>query len=116
MIFPTSVPARISGAGAKTQLRDARRKGQVIFVQFHHPPYSAGWHSLPLTMQGSSGQSGVPMRAYTPLFDEYGVAAVFSGHNESFEHSVVQGIHFYDVGVAGDGFGIPLDSTNARYE
>ncbi|NBB87830.1 MAG: metallophosphoesterase [Bacteroidetes bacterium] len=100
---------------AEAQLQDARREGQVIFVQFHHPPYSAGWHSLPLTMPGSSGQSGVPMRAYTPLFEQHGVAAVFAGHNESFEHSVVNGIHFYDVGVAGDGFGIPLDTMNAQY-
>ena len=99
----------------EAQLRDARQKEQVIFVQFHHPPYTAGWHSLPLTAEGSAGQSGVPMRAYTPLFKTYGVVAVFSGHNESFERSVVEGIHFYDVGIAGDGFGFPLDRRNRQY-
>jgi 3',5'-cyclic AMP phosphodiesterase CpdA len=101
---------------AVRELRSARAEGQVIFVQFHHPPYTAGFHSLPLTFPGSSGQAGVPMQAYLPVFKKYGVAAVFSGHNESFTHSVVAGIHFYDVGVAGDGFGFPLDDRNADYD
>ena len=101
---------------AERALREAWEKRQVIFVQFHHVPYSSGGHSLPLTAEGSSGQAGIPMRAYTPLFKKYGVAAVFSGHNESFEHSVVEGIHFYDVGVAGDGFGYALDELDARFE
>jgi 3',5'-cyclic AMP phosphodiesterase CpdA len=98
------------------ELQSARAEGQVIFVQFHHPPYTAGFHSLPLTLPGSSGQAGTPMQAYLPLFEKYGVSAVFSGHNESFTHSVVAGIHFYDVGVAGDGFGFPLDTRNADYD
>ncbi len=97
------------------QLRAARKAGQVVFVQFHHPPYTAGSHSLPLTVPGSSGQAGVPVQAYMPLFSKYGVAAVFSGHDETFAHSVVGGVHFYDVGVAGDGFGIPLDTLNEQY-
>lgn len=97
------------------QLRTARAAGQVVFVQFHHPPYTAGYHSLPLTVPGSSGQAGVPLRSYMPLFKKYGVAAVFSGHNESFTHSIVGGVHFYDVGVAGDGFGVPLDTLNEQY-
>jgi len=97
------------------QLRTARETGQVVFVQFHHPPYTAGYHSLPLTVPGSSGQAGVPMQAYMPLFRQHGVAAVFSGHNESFSHSVIGGVHFYDVGVAGDGFGFPLDTLNKQY-
>ena len=97
------------------QLQTAREAGQVLFVQFHHPPYTAGYHSLPLTVPGSSGQAGVPIQAYMPLFRKYGVAAVFSGHNESFAHSIVGDVHFYDVGVAGDGFGIPLDTLNEQY-
>jgi hypothetical protein len=101
---------------AKRELKAAHDAGQVIFVQFHHVPYSSGVHSLPLTAEGSSGQAGIPMRVYTSLFRKYGVAAVFSGHNESFEHSVVEGIHFYDVGVAGDGFGYALDCEDERFE
>lgn len=114
--LPDINPGSAQWQWAKRELRAARAAGQVIFVQFHHVPYSSGGHSLPLTAEGSSGQAGIPMRAYMPMFEEYGVAAVFSGHNESFEHSVVRGIHFYDVGVAGDGLGYALDRRDERFE
>jgi hypothetical protein len=96
------------------QLKDARAKGQVIFVQFHHVPYSSGGHILPVSLQNSSGQAGVPMRAYTPAFQEYGVAAVLCGHNETFERSLVGDVLFYDAGVAGDGIGGPEDVRDPR--
>src|SRR5690606_29056266 len=96
------------------QLKDARDAGQVIFVQFHHIPYSSGGHILPLTAENSSGQAGVPMRTYTPMFKQYGVTAVLCGHNESLEHSVVDGIHFWDIGIAGDGLGYSLDDVDPR--
>jgi hypothetical protein len=96
------------------ELADARAKGQVIFVQFHHIPYSGGGHSLPTTLPDSSGQAGLMMRAYTPWFQRYGVAAVFCGHNESFEWSAVGDVQFFDAGVAGDGLGIPIDDRDPR--
>lgn len=96
------------------ELADARKKGQVIFVQFHHIPYSGGGHSLPTSLPDSSGQSGIMMRAYTPWFQKYGVSAVFCGHNESFEWSRVGSVEFFDAGVAGDGFGIPVDDRDPR--
>ncbi len=98
----------------QAQLKDARRKGQLIFVQFHHIPYSSGGHSLPTTAEGSTGQAGIPMRIYQPLFKQYGVVAVFCGHNESLEHSVVEGIHYWDVGIAGDGLGYSIDHIDPR--
>ncbi|MGF1525048.1 MAG: fibronectin type III domain-containing protein [Leptolyngbyaceae cyanobacterium] len=91
------------------QLEDARAKGQIIFVQFHHAPYSSGTHGFPMNHERSSGQGGTPLRQYQPLFEEYGVLAVFSGHSEMFERSFVDedgdgvGVTYYDVGVAGDG-------------
>ncbi|MEO1300621.1 MAG: metallophosphoesterase, partial [Cyanobacteria bacterium J06636_16] len=91
------------------QLEDARDKGQIIFVQFHHAPYSSGTHGFPMNHERSSGQGGTPLRQYQPLFEEYGVLAVFSGHSEMFERSFVDedgdgiGVTYYDVGVAGDG-------------
>ncbi|NER80090.1 MAG: PEP-CTERM sorting domain-containing protein, partial [Leptolyngbya sp. SIO1D8] len=57
----------------------------------------------------SSGQGGTPLQQYHPLFEAYGVLAVFSGHSEMFERSFVDqdgdglGVQYYDVGVAGDG-------------
>jgi hypothetical protein len=86
------------------QLADARATSRFTFVQFHHIPYSVGPHGFePGTAAGHDAQSGVPMRALLALFDEYGVDAVFCGHDEMVEHSVVDGIHFFDTGSAGDG-------------
>jgi 3',5'-cyclic AMP phosphodiesterase CpdA len=94
---------------AEAQLADARAKGRIVFVQFHHAPYSDGEHGLPMNHAQTSGQGGTPMRAYHTLFERYGVVAVLSGHSEMFERSFVDedgdgvGVHYFDVGVAGDG-------------
>jgi hypothetical protein len=94
---------------AEAQLADARAKGRMVFVQFHHAPFSDGEHGLPMNHAQTSGQGGTPMRAYHPLFERYGVVVVLSGHSEMFERSFVDedgdgvGVHYYDVGVAGDG-------------
>jgi hypothetical protein len=80
-----------------------------VLVQFHHAAYSSGVHGTPPNHEYPDNQSGVAMRAYTPLFEEYGVTAVISGHDEMFERSWVDedgdgvGFHSYDVGVAADG-------------
>lgn len=94
---------------AERQLAQAREAGQVVFVQFHHAPFSSGEHGLPMDHVMSSGQGGTPMQRYHEMFERHGVAAVFSGHSEMFERSFVDrsgdgvGVHYYDVGVAGDG-------------
>ncbi len=90
-------------------LNDARESGQLIFVQFHHTPYSSGEHGVPMNHELSTGQGGTPLRVLHPLFEEAGVIAVLSGHDELFERSFVdedndgKGVLYYDVGVAGDG-------------
>ncbi|WP_286230022.1 metallophosphoesterase family protein [Neobacillus mesonae] len=94
---------------AERQLKDAREKGQIILVQFHHAAYSSGVHGTPPNHTKADNQSGVAMRVYSPLFEKYGVATVISGHDEMFERSWVdldgdgKGFHSYDVGVAADG-------------
>ncbi|MGK7379126.1 metallophosphoesterase family protein [Planococcus sp. 1R117A] len=94
---------------AEEQLKDAREKGQIVLVQFHHAAYSNGVHGTPPNHEHPDSQSGVAMRVYTPMFEKYGVAVVLSGHDEMFERSWVDsnedgtGFHSYDVGVAGDG-------------
>jgi hypothetical protein len=94
---------------AEAQLADARAKGQLVFVQFHHAPFSNGEHGVPMDHALTSGQGGTPMRQYHPLFERHGVIAVLSGHSEMFERSFVDedgdgtGVHYYDVGVSGDG-------------
>lgn len=102
-------PGSVQWNWARTQLEDARARGQIVFVQFHHAPYSDGEHGLPMNHADSFGQGGTPMRVYHPLFEQHGVVAVFSGHSELFERSFVDedadgvGVHYYDVGVSGDG-------------
>ena len=109
------------------QLTDARADGQIVMVQFHHVPYSSGEHGLPMNHVLTSGQGGTPMRVYHALFEQYGVTAVISGHSEMFERSFVDsngdgaGVHYYDVGVSGDGLrgvrreGPSLDDAPLRY-
>ncbi len=114
------------------QLEDARAQSQIIFVQFHHAPYSSGEHGQPMNHILSTGQGGTPLRQYHPLFEQYGVVAVLSGHSEMFERSFVDedgdgvGVHYYDVGVSGDGlrgqkrdgsgFDLPLLNYNSFSE
>lgn len=112
---------------AREQLADARSAGQIVFVQFHHVPFSDGEHGVPMDHQLTTGQGGTPMRQYHQLFEEFGVAAVLSGHSEMFERSLVRedvdgaGVQYYDVGVAGDGLrggkrnGASLDDPLLRY-
>ncbi len=86
-------------------LADARQRGQIIFVQWHHTPFSRGVHGSSVT----STQSGEAMRIYAPLVDQYRVAGVFCGHSEVAEMSYFDldndgyGVHLWDVGFAGDG-------------
>lgn len=107
-------------------LKDASENGQLIFVQYHHIAFSSGEHGVPMNHELSIGQVGTPMRVLNPMLEEYGVIAVFSGHDELFERSFVdedsdgKGIMYYDVGVAGDGMrgekrdwlGNPLNTLN----
>ncbi len=106
----------------KAQLADAQQKSRFTFVQFHHTMYGSGPHSIRFGQPGFSGQSGIAMRVLEPLFFRYGVDLVISGHDELFERSEVSGsetlpdgssrphiIHFYDVGVGGDGLRGPSE-------
>ena len=102
-------PGSTQWTWCEAQLRDARRQGQIVFMQWHHSPFSSGEHGLPMYHADTSGQGGTPMRQYHVLAERYGVAAVICGHSELFERSFVDtdgdgiGVHYYDVGIAGDG-------------
>ena len=103
-------------AWLETQLQQAQRTSRFTFVQYHHTAYGSGPHSVPFGQKNFSGQSGIAMRVLQSLFMKYGVDAVFSGHDEMLERSLVPGeesllngttaphqIHYYDVGYGGDG-------------
>jgi len=93
----------------EANLKEASDAGQLIFVQYHHIAFSSGERGVPLNHELSVGQVGTPMQILNPLFEQYEVIAVLSGHDETFERSLVdqnndgKGVLYYDVGVAGDG-------------
>ncbi len=52
-----------------------QRPWKVVF--FHHPPWSSGEHGSQLTMR----------REFGPLFEQYGVDLVLTGHDHNYERS-----------------------------
>jgi predicted phosphodiesterase len=79
--------------------RDDRRV-RHIFVVMHHPPYSISLHG---------GQRDLRER-WTPLFEKYGVAAVFSGHDHVYERAEANGMRYFVTG----GGGAPLYPKKAH--
>ncbi len=78
----------------RKELISAQETGRFTFVMFHHAPYTSGVHGR-LPGENSAGGdilSSQPLQTLTPLFHRYGVDAVFGGHDEMYEHSVVPGI------------------------
>ena len=114
--YPDFNPGSVQYQWLETQLADAQKRSRFTFVQLHHVPYSTGPHGYPAgTGTGFDNQSGQPVRVLTPLFVQYGVDAVFAGHDETYQHSLAYGIHFWDIGMGGDGLRGPAsgpDSAN----
>lgn len=78
------------------------RSAEWAFIVFHHPPYTSGAHGVP-------EQTGMNVRTYlVPLFESYGVDAVFSGHDHSYERSFKDGVCY----VVSGGGGAPLYDVN----
>lgn len=108
------------------ELRQAQESSLFTFVMFHGAPYTSGVHGrLPGDKSGKDILSAQPLQTLTPLFMRYGVDAVFGGHDEMYEHSVLSGselsadglelaheIHFYDVGIGGDGLRGPVKDVD----
>lgn len=108
---------------AVRELADAQALGQIIFVQYHHSAFGTGVHSLPSgsagIANGEDNQSGTPMRVYQDIFERYGVTAVLSGHDELLEYVRINGVHYWDVGFAGDGLrgpGYPPTTTYVPFD
>jgi hypothetical protein len=114
----------------ESQLKAAQSNSLFTFVVFHHAPYSSGPHGFP-PGEGDTldNQSGVPVRSLTPLFMQYGVDVVVSGHDEIWERSALTGtetgpggiggphtIQFYDVGVGGDGLRGSVEGTDNPFQ
>ncbi len=78
----------------EADLAAAKPNARHIFIFFHVGPYSIGSHGSDLTVR----------RILCPLFEKYGVRAVFTGHDHLYYHTRRSGIHYI---VAGGG-GAPL--------
>ncbi len=103
-------------------LEQARKESAFVFVVNHQAPYSSFVHGAP-----DEQQSGHPICKLDPLFHRYGVDAVFSGHDESYEHSVTTGtrlggppdqheIHYFLVTTIGDPTGLRLPAANPVWQ
>ena len=124
---PDWQPGSVQYAWLQKELIKAQETSRFTFVMFHHTPYTSGVHGRPAGEKPRGDiLSALPLQRLTPLFIRHGVAAVFGGHDEMYEHSVLSGIemspngvesthdiHFYDVGIGGDGLRGPVsDVTN----
>ena len=60
-------------------------------VALHHPPYSAGYQ----------GSNKAAREAFTPLFEQYGVQLVLSGHDHDYQRSkIINGVTYVVTGAA----------------
>jgi hypothetical protein len=106
--IPDFAPGSPQHGWLERELAVARQRGAITFVQFHHAAFSSGQHGQPPGGgKGSDEHSGTPLRVLAPLLRKYGVRAVFSGHDQLYEHSIVDGVHYYGVGIGGDGLPPP---------
>ncbi|MBP6631371.1 MAG: metallophosphoesterase [Kofleriaceae bacterium] len=86
----------------ESELIAARQDARVrhIFVVMHHPPFSISLHG---------GQRDLRER-WTPLFEQYQVTAVFSGHDHVYSRAEHNGIRYFVTG----GGGAPLYPRSQR--
>jgi predicted phosphodiesterase len=88
---------------------DECKSADFRFVFCHHPPYSEQWDS-----PGYTGEAGV--RTFlVPLFEEYGVDIVFSGHTHDYERgkNVLENGHEIYFIITGGGGG-RLDKVETK--
>jgi len=92
-------PASAQRAWLEAELAASANKPRIkhIFVVVHYPPYSAGHH-------GGDGVVLALRESLVPLFEQYGVDMVFSGHDHSYEHAEVNDIIY----IVSGGGGAPL--------
>ncbi|HTL35991.1 MAG TPA: metallophosphoesterase family protein [Kofleriaceae bacterium] len=75
------------------ELIAARQDSSIrhIFVVMHHPPFSISLHGGAVELR----------ERWTPLFEQYGVTAVFSGHDHVYSRAEHNGLHYFISGGGG---------------
>ena len=82
----------------ENDLKESRRAALRV-VMFHHPPFTA------VKRRGTNERT----LQLTPLFEKYGVIAVFNGHDHNYQHFFRNGVHYVTTG----GGGAPLYPVDA---
>jgi 3',5'-cyclic AMP phosphodiesterase CpdA len=74
-------------------LQDAQADSEVYWIvtMFHQPPFSTGMHGSNLSVR----------EAWHALLRDYGVSLVLNGHEHSYEHVFVEGVHYLVMGGGG---------------
>jgi len=93
----SSTPASAQYQWLESELSSSVSSTDFTVVTFHYPLYSTGYH-------GSDEKHLAD--DLEPLFEQYGVDAVFSGHDHDYERFAVNGIRYIVTG----GGGAPLRS------
>ena len=75
-----------------------------LFVYFHIPPYSSSPDAL----------EGDVRRTLTPLFEQYGVDVVFTGHHHNYERNEVNGVTYIVTGGGGAPLGVMEEREPTR--
>ena len=83
------------------QLTAAQKSASYTIVLFHHPPFSSGTHKK---------DPKNARKTIVPLFEKYGVDAVFSGHVHMYERILNNGIYYFVTG----GGGAPLHNVGDK--
>lgn len=93
----------------------AANSNDWTIVVFHHPPYTKGSHDSDSTSLGINDPIFEIREQYTPIFEDFGVDLVYSGHSHSYERSFYLNGHrgleaSFDPSVhaENDGAGNPL--------
>ena len=76
----------------ESELDTARQNDEPVVVFMHYPPFNTGLHAR---------ETGRLQKGLVPLFDKYGVVAVFSGHDHDYQHFVHKDTHYIVFGGGG---------------
>jgi hypothetical protein len=75
-------------------------------VQFHHPVYSQGHSSdAPFAQPNPPDDGHQIVNHLVPLFNQYDVDLVLSGHDHTYEHYYENGIHYVQSSNIGNTYG-----------
>ncbi len=97
---PQVDPALVAAQNAWLEADLAANTKPWTFVFTHHPALSSG-----------SDPSEEVLNAWAPLFEQYGVTMVFSGHDHIYDAYLMNGTYYFVTG----GGGGTLDSENPQY-